>query len=1115
MKAMRLVLRRCLPALFLLAPGMVLAQDTLEIHLVKVEFQYETTDNSLTTGRGTFDSDSDTASANYSLDPQGSRSSAAYWQKHMDFVARYFQRVSRGQLVVVSDVYPHSQRAYTVDKSIIEYNRTARKKDEKVAEFDEARARAYMGFVSDALRKAATDGDSPFAGAPAPGSNRRRAYMIVHAGASRLVDGGSLGTSGADTPADFMDVYVDDSSWTYLAKDPDRSADSAGVVVGSDTLRRVMVVSETASQDGLNWGVNGILINQIGRFLGLPNTYDVVKGISRLGYFDVMDFAGYNAGNGFFPVLPSAWLRAYMGWSPVREVRPGADGSVSVDVAAAGSGMGTEIVKVPINANEYLLIENRQRALSADGKVTVTLDGGTVTLLADSLQTLFLDSICGTTAGSCRVNTKKAKGVVLDIDAPDASLPGSGLAVWHVNDWYLRESLPYGAVNFWGGDSLRDHQYGLALVEADGVLSIGKQFTNALGQATFDYGSGSDLLPHQRYTSSSSGTLKLSIDPSGYGNTASTSGGYTGIRITANQVVGASMEKNVNSFMGDSVRNWRTLTLPVRIVWEKNPMVSGKWPRALVAQAAPRSLVLAQVENRREPVVVMAGIDGSLQLFDARGDTACAGDTLLADARATVADSATAVCRAGRSPGALRGLAGSGNAVFSTHAGAGLYRTRLYPDGSRVTWMRDSLAVGSSFLAGPLVRQTQVWTADSLYLRGAEAGTSLVWSDSVAWPAGFVPQELALCGDVDSDGQSDIVAVGSGGRVAVWASTTGSVNVLGLANVSDKSFRVACSDFNRDGSPDAFVLGDAGHGWFADVRKGRLLSPVRSYKRGSNGQGGLAVENSAPALTDLNGDGYPEAVFMGYNNVYAVDSSGLPLQGFPVTLAQGEAQYSFLSDPLVLDVQGDGSPEILVPGNSGSVYAVSAAGKLLRDGWPLAVGTSRWPVIAGAGDTLFPLSLYAAPADSLEGLELYGLQRAHANGFSLVSAKVNAASWILPGGGDGRTNYLDASLLAAPGAQTTQESITEFFVFPNPVRRGKAAVRFRIQSAAKSAVVDFFDITGLPVYQARLDAPGMGANQIDPLDLSRLGSDVYSVRLTVHFLSGKQVQRWDRVGVVR
>ena len=158
----------------------------------------------------------------------------------------------------------------------------------------------------------------------------KRAYMIIHAGASRLVDGGSMGTKGADTPGDFMDIYIAGDDWQYLLADSAKSKVAEPIIgltsVGDtatmgiripggkvDTLRSVMVLSETASQDGLNWGVNGILVNQLAREIGLPNTYDVVKGISRLGYYDVMDFAGYNAGNGFMPSMPAAWERAYMG----------------------------------------------------------------------------------------------------------------------------------------------------------------------------------------------------------------------------------------------------------------------------------------------------------------------------------------------------------------------------------------------------------------------------------------------------------------------------------------------------------------------------------------------------------------------------------------------------------------------------------------------------------------------------------------------------------------------------------------------------------------------------------------------------------------------------------
>ena len=538
------------------------AVDTLYVYALRVQFQEEKTDNSLTTGTGVFDSDKKEKDA-YSLDPPGRRGTASYWLKHFEFANNYFNAVSDGKLVVKARIFPDpstGSSVYTLDKQIIDYNRTSKKKGEKTAEFDDARSRDYLTFVYDAIAAAAKDSSEagPFRIPPSDNPNVKRAYMIIHAGASRLVDGGSMGTKGADTPADFMDVYIDGDSWEYLLPDSakaktaeaireKRDAGDSVVTTGIyipggkvDTLRSVMVMSETASQDGLNWGVNGILVNQIAREIGLPNTYDVVQGISRLGYYDVMDFAGYNAGNGFLPSMPAAWERAYMGWSDVKEVRPVAGKPVTVDIAAAGTGKGTEIVKVPLSASEYLLIENRQRSWNDDGTVNVILgttddDTDTTwrTVPVDSLHLVFEDSVCVKdkdsvcVSGKFTVNKKKAKGLIVGMSSYDAGLPASGIAVWRVNEWYLRETLQYGVANFWGGDTLRDHQFGISLVESDGVLSIGKSFKNALGEDTYDYGSGTDLLPHLRKPGEKSkqtfDTVKV-IKPTGYANTMTTQG---------------------------------------------------------------------------------------------------------------------------------------------------------------------------------------------------------------------------------------------------------------------------------------------------------------------------------------------------------------------------------------------------------------------------------------------------------------------------------------------------------------------------------------------------------------------------------------------------------------
>ena len=197
------------------------AVDTLEVFALRVQFQEEKTDNSLTTGTGIFDSDKKDKDA-YSLDPVGRRGSVSYWQKHFDFANAYFQAASGGKMAVKARIFPEAssgQSVYTLDKQIIDYNRTKKLKDEKTAEYDEARSRDYLSFIYDAVMKVHKSKNSPFSIPLSKNPNTKRAYMIIHAGASRLVDGGSMGTDGADTPGDFMDIYISNDAWEYLSPD--------------------------------------------------------------------------------------------------------------------------------------------------------------------------------------------------------------------------------------------------------------------------------------------------------------------------------------------------------------------------------------------------------------------------------------------------------------------------------------------------------------------------------------------------------------------------------------------------------------------------------------------------------------------------------------------------------------------------------------------------------------------------------------------------------------------------------------------------------------------------------------------------------------------------------
>jgi len=494
------------------------AEEILDVRILRVEFKEEKPDNSLTTGNGTFHPES---------------GSEEYWKSHIKFADNYFKKASDYKVSINAEVYPKDKKAYQLEKHIIDYNRTSRKKGEKMSAFDSSRAADYATFVNDVLKLVKKE--SPEAFAPAT-YGAKRVILIAHAGHSRLVDGGTLGTKGANTPGDFMDAHID-STWCdkeqcfWRGFEVDKAT--------KDSIFSVMVSSETASQDGLNWGINGIIVSQIGRELGLPYSYDVVKGYSRLGYFDLMDFAGSNANNGFFPSLPSAWMRAYKGWADVKEISSG-----NVEICAIGNDGCTQIVKVPINSNEYILLENRQKA--------------------DSL-----------------------------VSEVDVGIPASGIVAWHVNDWYIKEMIPYGTINAWNGDTFKDHQYGIALIEADGILGLGKEFKSG-GESFFYFGSGSDLIPHKKIKSD---TIINSIEPTGYANTSSTFGGYSGIRITAKIPSNGVEERTYNAFTGDSVINWRAPKIQVEI--ER----VGKYAKAIPKEEWPYTPTPEDFANYKAPSI--------------------------------------------------------------------------------------------------------------------------------------------------------------------------------------------------------------------------------------------------------------------------------------------------------------------------------------------------------------------------------------------------------------------------------------------------------------------------------------------------------------------------------
>ena len=253
--------------------------------------------------------------------------------------------------------------------------------------------------------------------------------------------------------------------------------------------------------------------------------------------------------------------------------------------------------------------------------------------------------------------------------------------------------------------------------------------------------------------------------------------------------------------------------------------------------------------------------------------------------------------------------------------------------------------------------------------------------------------------------------------------------------------------------------------------------------------------------------------------MYALDRSGLPLAGFPVKISRGTPIYGFFSDPVLVDVNKDDVPEILVPSSDGLVYAYTGKGKAVTSQFPLAAGSFEY---LDSTQVIQPMSIFVAdavPGKKSAGPEIYALHRQNLSAFRLRDASTDAAespaAWTLPAGGNERTGYFDASGLGDVSAAGAKDEITEFFMYPNPIRGGDAKARFEIGAAAKSATLELYDITGLCVFKTKMSDVKRGRNQFEHLDLKKLGSDVYTARLNVKFESGKTKQKLYRVGVIR
>jgi len=393
------------------------ANSTFHILALRVEFVADAL--ATTTGTGRFDYGTATTHA---LDrPPHDRT---YFQHQLLGLANYFDRVSGGRVQVTAEVYPEGEtEAYQLAHDMVWYSGQ---------EDDKLEQQRWAELLRDALQQAAAGSAIDF--------SRYNAVMVFHPGV-----GQDFAFDFDSSPYDIQSVYMDAAALAGgLGQDP---ATFKGIECpGGVFFRDGIILPETQNQESYDLGLLGTMTLLFGSQIGMPSLFDTRSGRAGIGSWGLMDQGSYNF-QGYIPAEPSAWEKIYMGWETPVVVQNGA----GVRIGTSRTRTAPHILKVPVTASEYFLIENRQRDLNHD-KIAIGRD--------ESGKKAEFDS-------TGRVVAAAGLGVLTRVDEYDFGLPGAGLLIWHIDEKVIQENLAANTIN---GDI--NHR-GVDLVECDGAQDIG------------------------------------------------------------------------------------------------------------------------------------------------------------------------------------------------------------------------------------------------------------------------------------------------------------------------------------------------------------------------------------------------------------------------------------------------------------------------------------------------------------------------------------------------------------------------------------------------------------------------------------------------------------------
>jgi M6 family metalloprotease-like protein len=924
--------------------------DTVRVLCLRVEFAEDTTP--LTTGNGKMDTlgflhpDS-----GLFYDPPHFK---RYFERQMEGLANYYRAQSLGRLVVQSTVMPAGEKdAYQLTRQMQYYGDTT------------SWLAVELGLVRlmrDAFKVADQDPAIRFADYDE--------FIIFHAGSGLQADFGLR----RDSPFDLLAGEIPTGAIEAYLGEPYIKVDGGATRIYQATVLPEMMRQDTMYNGQTNIlgmvGLAGTLVHEFAHLLGAYDLYDVTGVTMGCGAWSLMGYGGwlgdYGAGAppGVIPGFLDAYHRVALGFVAPVVVRTPVESlpvyAAAMDAASFPPGPDSTrptIIKVPVNADEHFLIENRQVDVRKPDTIVVDVEDGVLVGIEDNEYDFFL--------------------------------PGSGLLIWHIDESVLADYGPYNAVNI---DPARK---GVDLEEADGVQDFDVPYWESWAPDYEIYGSPWDPFRKGGYNDEFSVETRPNTD------------GYTGksfIRVT---LLGEA----------DSTRPLKDTLINVRVAWD---LYQAGFPVSYAGRAVPfRSAFAADLDLDGRPEIVVLDTTGRISAWRHDGSgyrfvgnglfaeltTTTQSDVAIGDITGdlfpeVVAAGNDGTVRVFRNTGASIGILRTGDRVVAAPVLAdidgdgrrdiivGSTDMRLY------AWNGDlELLPGFPVEMGAEVRaavavtdsvnpRVVCLTADGrLFLLNPD-GTTADGFPLVLSNAPFYNTAQPVVGDIDRDGEPEIVVIATGeydNRVFV-VTPAGAIKFESAERIRQPfPGLVALADVSGDGRPD--VLAASMNEVFAYNSNATLVSnyPFRqdSTYRVSELAGNWIIYydtyfeyRSSPAVGDVDGDGRPDVVIGSprYGVLGFDASSGDTVAYFPLMTTAAVSAV-----PLLVDIDGDGDIELVAGDHDGVMHVWDLAGSAGGVRWasayhdPCHTGLVRAselpPSVPADTTTVGAFYVYPNPAD--------------------------------------------------------------------------------------------------------------------------------------------------------